>query len=76
MYLLVYLTVHINKYCCKSTKSLIFRCQHVVYLEERNPKRDPCDDSQVALHRVGHQCEAALHGRKIKIYRAVSIACS
>jgi len=28
-------------------------------LEERNPKRDSCDDPQVGLHHVGHQCEAA-----------------
>ncbi len=36
------------------------REQHETYLEERNPKRDPGDDSQVGLHHVGHYCEAAL----------------
>lgn len=33
------------------------------YLEERDPKRDPGDDSQVGLHHIGHQCEAALRSR-------------
>lgn len=28
-------------------------------LEERNPKRDPCDDSQVGLHHIGYLFEAA-----------------
>lgn len=28
-------------------------------LEECNPKRDPCDDSQVGLHHSGHLCKAA-----------------
>lgn len=43
--------------------------QHGMYLEERNPKRDPCDDSQVGLHRIGHPCEAALHSTEMKTYR-------
>lgn len=39
-----------------------------MYLEESNPKRDPCNDSQVGLHHISHMCEAALHGRKRKNY--------
>lgn len=37
-----------------------------MYLEERNPKGDPCNDSEVGLHHTGHQCEAALHSTKIQ----------
>lgn len=37
-----------------------------MYLEERNPKGDPCNDSEVGLHHTSHQCEAALHSRKIQ----------
>lgn len=36
------------------------------YLEERNSKWDPCNDSEVAFHDNGHQCEAALETNKIK----------
>lgn len=30
------------------------------YLEERNSKWDPSDDSQVGFHHISHQCKAAL----------------
>lgn len=49
----------------------MLRKENTMYLEERNPKRDPCDDSQVGLHHIGHQCEAALHSsRKMQDFKS------
>lgn len=50
--------------CTSHSVTKYLKEQHVLYLKERDPKRDPGDDSQVGLHHIGHQSEAALRSRE------------